>query len=106
MLDRFDLRRCFAAVVTRELYDNAKPAPDAYLTAAGRLDRLPRQCIVLEDSWRGVGAAHAAGCVCIAVPNELTAGQDFSLAALVVRSLDDVTLGLVEDLVGDQTEGA
>lgn len=106
VLDRFDLRRRFAAVVTRELYERAKPAPDAYLTAAARLGCSPRRCVVLEDSWRGVGAAHAAGCVCVAVPNELTTGQDFSLAVRLVQSLDEVTPALVEELLGHPTEGA
>lgn len=106
VLERFDLRRRFSAVVTREDYARAKPAPDAYLTAAARLGCAPRGCVVLEDSERGVSAAHAAGCACIAVPNRLTAGHDFSLAVRSVGGLDEVTTALVEGLIAERTEGA
>jgi HAD superfamily hydrolase (TIGR01509 family) len=101
VLDRFDLGRHFAVIVTRELYAERKPAPDAYLTAARHLDVRPRRCVVVEDSWRGVAAAHRAGCACIVVPNELTANQDFSHANRVVGSLDDVTGELVQGLLGN-----
>jgi len=43
--------------------------------------------IVLEDSQNGVLAAHRAGIRAIAVPNSITASQDFSLATAVIPSL-------------------
>ena len=98
-LDRFDLAARFDAIVTRDLYAEAKPAPDAYLTAARLLTLDPGRCIVIEDSERGVAAARRADCACIAVPNEMTAGQDFSPAQRVVGSLDEVTAELVQKLL-------
>ncbi len=38
-----------------------KPAPDIYLEAANRLELLPAQCIVVEDSQSGIEAASEAG---------------------------------------------
>jgi HAD superfamily hydrolase (TIGR01509 family) len=38
-----------------------KPAPDAYLHAARRLQVAPSSCLVIEDSLTGVRAARAAG---------------------------------------------
>jgi HAD superfamily hydrolase (TIGR01509 family) len=38
-----------------------KPAPDFYLAAAAHLRLPPEQCIVVEDSYSGIVAAHAAG---------------------------------------------
>ncbi len=38
-----------------------KPAPDMYLLAAHRAGLPPDQCLVVEDSLTGVGAARAAG---------------------------------------------
>lgn len=38
-----------------------KPAPDAYLHAARRLQVTPSSCLVIEDSLTGVRAARAAG---------------------------------------------
>ncbi|MCA9934260.1 MAG: HAD family phosphatase [Ardenticatenaceae bacterium] len=38
-----------------------KPAPDIYLNAAAALGLAPAECIVVEDSYSGIQAAHAAG---------------------------------------------
>ena len=100
ILDRFDLRRFFTAVVTREQYRNAKPAPDAFRTAALSLGLPPARCAVIEDAYKGVIAATEAGCVCIAVPHGYTADNDFSRAHKVAGSLDEVTVALVETLLG------
>ena len=41
--------------------ERGKPAPDLFLFAASRLDRVPGDCLVLEDSVNGVRAARSAG---------------------------------------------
>ncbi len=104
VLDHFDLRRHFTAVVTRELYGEPKPAPDAFLTAAASLGYAPARCVVIEDAFKGIEAAARAGCKCIAIPHDFTAGHDFSRATRVVASLDAVTVALVEELVSTDSE--
>jgi beta-phosphoglucomutase len=98
VLERFALRAHFAAVVTRESYAEAKPAPDAFCTAAAALGRSPGRCLVIEDAYKGVLAASRAGCSCIAVPNRFTAGNDFRLATRVVESLAEVTTAFIESI--------
>lgn len=49
--------------------ENSKPAPDIFLAAAKALDLPPEACMVLEDSFAGIRAAHAAGCVPVMVPD-------------------------------------
>jgi HAD superfamily hydrolase (TIGR01509 family) len=53
-----------------DLFDNifsstqvarGKPAPDLFLHAASRMNTLPEECLVIEDSIAGVQAARAAG---------------------------------------------
>jgi beta-phosphoglucomutase-like phosphatase (HAD superfamily) len=56
--------------------------------------------VALEDSHHGTVAASAAGIACVAVPNRVTTGQDFAAARIVVRSLEDVTIPQLEELVG------
>jgi hypothetical protein len=46
-------------------------------------------------------AARRAGAVVVAVPNRFTRGGDFSLAALVLPSLDPLTTDVVRRLVAD-----
>lgn len=99
VLDRFGLRNAFTAIVAREDYARAKPEPDAFLTAAARLGTAPRSCVVIEDAYKGVLAAQRAGAHVIAVPNLFTRENDFSLAAAVVGSLDEVTVPLVQSVL-------
>lgn len=99
ILERFDLGRFFTAVVTREQYTEAKPAPDAFRTAAARLQLPPARCVVIEDAYKGVVAASDAGCHCIAFPHDYTVGNDFSRARIVIGSLDEATVALVRSLV-------
>jgi len=100
ILERHGIGRFFKDLLTRERYEKAKPAPDAFLAAAAALALPPARCVVIEDAQRGVLAAHRAGTRCVAVPNEWTRIHDFSLADRVVASLDDVTSALIDSLVG------
>ena len=52
----------------------------------------PARAVVFEDSHNGVVAAKEAGMFCVAVPNRITEGLDFSDADLVVTSLADIDL--------------
>lgn len=99
LLERTGLRRRFAVVCTRDDVERAKPAPDLYALAVGRLGASPERSVALEDSHNGCTAAKAAGLRCVAVPNAITAHQDFTHADLVVGSLAQVDLGALRHLV-------
>jgi len=86
------------AVVAREDYVAAKPAPDAYRAAAGALGLPPPECVVIEDTARGVRAGVAAGCVVVALATPLTFDNDFSGAATRITSLDELGRPLLRDL--------
>jgi dihydroxyacetone kinase phosphoprotein-dependent L subunit len=66
-----------------------KPAPDIYLLALRTLGVPAERAIVVEDSRNGLLAAVGAGLTCLVTVNEITAGEDFSEAAMVVSSLGD-----------------
>lgn len=61
-----------------------KPAPDLYLAAIKELGLPAANCLAFEDTESGVTAAKAAGVRVVALPGELTTGQDFSSADLVI----------------------
>ncbi|SNR25078.1 HAD family hydrolase [Puniceibacterium sediminis] len=70
------LDKYFSTVVTVNCVTRAKPAPDAYLLAAQRLEVDPTACLVFEDSDTGAQAAHTAGMRVVQVPDLLpTAGH-------------------------------
>jgi HAD superfamily hydrolase (TIGR01509 family) len=85
----------FGAVCTREDVTRGKPHPDIFLAAAGKLGVRPERCIVLEDSYPGVRAAHASGAMAIMVPDMLPATDELrALCVAVVRDLHDVRVML------------
>lgn len=61
--------RYFHDVVCGADVQHSKPAPDIFLEAARRLGLDSHDCLVLEDSFNGVRAGHAAGAVTIMVPD-------------------------------------
>jgi HAD superfamily hydrolase (TIGR01509 family) len=85
-------------VVAREDYDAPKPAPDAYRAAARALALPPAECVVIEDTARGVRAGVAAGCVVVALATPLTFDNDFTGAAARIASLDALGPSLLRDL--------
>jgi HAD superfamily hydrolase (TIGR01509 family) len=62
ILDKFD------TLVCAEDYTHGKPAPDAFLLAAKRLNVEPSKCLVFEDTDLGIEAATAAGMASVRVP--------------------------------------
>jgi len=82
----------FAVIVGREDVVLPKPAPDPFLAAARGLGIAPADCLVLEDSYHGIAAAHAAGTMPIMVP-DLLAPMDEARARCIAiaESLHDVS---------------
>lgn len=79
----------------------AKPAPDLYLEALDGLGLEPWEAIAFEDSLHGVQAAKAAGLICVAVPNPVTASLALDEADLIVQSLADIPLEKLLRTIGD-----
>ena len=91
-LRRLGLIDHFATIVTFDDVSQSKPSPQIFLTVLARLGIGAEQALVLEDSHNGLLAAHRAGIRAVIVPNAVTTGQDFSLAAEVLDSLDELAL--------------
>lgn len=81
----------FSALVCGDDVENPKPYPDTYLMAAQRLNMLPKDCIVVEDSYIGSLAARNAGIPCIGYRGNATASRtDFSLCRNIVTDLFEI----------------
>ncbi|MGH1394595.1 MAG: HAD family hydrolase [Trichormus sp.] len=59
----------FRTIVTSEDVAQGKPAPDIYLEASRRINVVPVQCLVFEDSCVGIEAAFSAGMYPIMIPD-------------------------------------
>jgi HAD superfamily hydrolase (TIGR01509 family) len=79
----------FAGVFAGDMVKAKKPAPDVYNLAVENLGLDPADCVVVEDSRNGLLAAVAAGMTCVVTYNQLTQGEDFAEAAIVLSSLGD-----------------
>jgi beta-phosphoglucomutase len=66
ILEKTGLRKYFQVVVSSEEAGKSKPEPDVFLLAAQKLGIKPAHCMVVEDSFNGIEAAHAAGMSCVA----------------------------------------
>ena len=77
---------------------NKKPHPEVFTVACQRLELAPQRCVVIEDAPNGVEAAHAAGCICIAVTN--TCSRDELIQAdRIVDSLTEVTVDTIKQML-------
>ena len=89
-LDTFD------TVVWRQMAERGKPAPDLYLKAAELVSVSPESCVAIEDTPSGIAAAKAAGMYAVQVRAASTAFPPIEQADLVLDSLEDFPLELVE----------
>lgn len=87
-----DLQKYFRFSLTCDECAAVKPLPDAYLMAAHCFNVLPEQCLVVEDSPRGVRAAKAAGMRCVLLHTELTDVSALSLADQVAENVHELAM--------------
>ncbi len=72
---------------------SGKPAPDIFLRAAELLRAPPETCLVFEDTPKGVEAAIAAGMQVIVTPDPAMRDANFTGAAAILQSLEELSLG-------------
>jgi len=86
-LEFLGFERSFQVVVSGDLVTHSKPHPEIFLLAASRLGVRVRECIVVEDSPRGVEAGKRAGMVVVAVRTPLVAEAELASADHIIPSL-------------------
>lgn len=97
-----DIMGRFDAIVTGEMVEHGKPAPDPYLLGAKLIGVLPRYCVVVEDALTGLTSAHAAGAYTIGMTDTLgksaiEPNADITLDTLEALDLDQIIQYLIED---------
>jgi beta-phosphoglucomutase family hydrolase len=94
VFDKLGIRQFFQQIVTEADVTTGKPDPAVFRIAAERLGADPAQCIVFEDSAKGVEAAQAAGMVVVA----LTVSHEPEATEHADRVIDDYTQIRVDEL--------
>lgn len=96
LLEATGLDGAFDVVVSRTMVEHGKPAPDIYLYAAEKLGVEPQRCVALEDTPTGIAAAKAAGMFAVQMRGASTAFPPLPAADLVLDSLEEFPLALLE----------
>ena len=84
VLDRCGIKDYFAAIANGDMVTKCKPDPEVFLLAAKLIDTSPEECVVIEDSFAGIQAAHSAKMKVIALATtysreELTSDASFEI---------------------------
>jgi beta-phosphoglucomutase-like phosphatase (HAD superfamily) len=80
------------------MVERSKPHPDIFLKAAELMKTEPADCMVIEDSFNGIRAAHAAGMHPVMVPDILQPDDEIrDLSDTVERSLSDVVALMIQN---------
>lgn len=81
----------FDRVIGGDMVTRSKPNPDIFLRALEGTDIAPDDATVIEDSFNGIRAAHAAGMEPVMVPDMLPPDDEMrSLARHILPDLDAV----------------
>ena len=73
-----------------EEYSHSKPHPDPYLAGMKKFNATKEECLVIEDSQRGLTSAVNASIECVVVDNEFTRTHDLSKATYNIKSIKEL----------------
>lgn len=90
VLDYFEIKNRFRAVVSGDEVMQKKPAPDVYLKALNECNVSSADALCIEDSFMGSLAAENAGIRCIGYINPTSGQQDLSNTFAQIESIGDV----------------
>ena len=89
ILLKLNMNETFDRIVCAEDIENFKPHPQIFLLAAERMNLKPENCMVIEDSEKGVNAAKSAGMKCVAFLNKHSINQNTSAADYSIKDYKD-----------------
>jgi beta-phosphoglucomutase family hydrolase len=88
VLDGLAMRKYFGALISADDVTKSKPDPETWLKCANKLGVLPKECIVFEDSPKGVESAMNANMKCIVITN-LHDKRDFEDYENIIGFIND-----------------
>jgi HAD superfamily hydrolase (TIGR01509 family) len=70
VIDNLKIRNYFSAIVSANHVEQSKPHPETFLKCAAHLELSPNECVVFEDTPKGVECAMNAGMKAIVILGE------------------------------------
>ena len=80
----------FDFILTKEDYTHTKPHPEPFLTAIEKNDLNKDECIIIEDSERGLTAAQKAEIKCVIILNEINNHGNFTGAYRILKNVSEL----------------
>ena len=93
-----DLDNIFEHIISGDETLQNKPYPDPYFAMMKKLNVLPKNSVIIEDSLHGLQAGLASGARVIAKTGSVP-DKDLSIAHRIVAHLDEITNNMVEELL-------
>jgi HAD superfamily hydrolase (TIGR01509 family) len=90
VIDNMNINHFFTAIVSANDVSKSKPHPETFLKCAALLNVQPNDCIVFEDTPKGVECALNAGMKAIVILGEHTASE-FEIFPNVIKCVSDYT---------------
>jgi HAD superfamily hydrolase (TIGR01509 family) len=90
------LQERFELAVTGDQVQHEKPAPDIYLRAADLIGVPAKRCVAVEDTPPGIASAKGADMYAVQVRSSSTAFPPIDAADLVIGSLSEFPIELLE----------
>ena len=103
VLDNLDLHHYFRAVISADDVELSKPHPETFLKAAEALGMKPDDCLVFEDSPKGIETALNAGMQAIAVTT-MHGEEDFKKYDNILLFIKDYNDERLQQLIFGTTE--
>ena len=92
-------RENFAFIGHQELTQRQKPDPEIYEIALREMGVKKEEVLAFEDTRLSLMSPIHAGIKTIAIPGELSSGQDFSEATLVIQQYSDLDLERLNEIL-------
>lgn len=94
ILDGLNIRKYFSSVVTANNVSISKPHPETFLKCAAEMNVQAANCLVFEDSPKGVETALNAGMSCVALTTMHNEAEfaHFSNVVIIVKDYNDKSL--------------
>lgn len=90
-LDMAGIHQYFEVALSAEMMEKGKPDPDIYFKTMQGMNVNPDECIIIEDSFNGIRAAHASGATVVMIPDMLQPDEEIQgKCNYILDKLDDI----------------
>lgn len=98
IIEKCEISTFFDGIANGDMVTKCKPDPEVFLLAAKLIDVKPEECVVIEDSFAGIEAAHAAGMKVVAMATTYTRKQLIDRSSFDIL-VDDFTLLTADNIL-------